>query len=140
MEQYPQAVAQYDLWIPIHRADIKLPNAYNGRCWARAMLGQDLKQALDDCDRAVRAFPKAASFLDSRGLVRLRMGDYKKSAIDYGAAIQLQPKSAWSLYGRGLDEQHLGDSAASQSDIAAAKAIAPNIVERAAKFGIGTQN
>jgi tetratricopeptide (TPR) repeat protein len=134
--QITRAIAQYDLWIAAHRGEIKFAAALNSRCWARARLGQELDKALDDCNAAVRIDPKVAQFLDSRGLVWLRRGDYKRSKADYDAALSLQPKLAWSLYGRGLDQLRLGNASAGQADIAAATALWPKIAEEAGKYGI----
>lgn len=134
---YERAIAQYDLWIPVHPEDHGLPQALNGRCWTRALANQDLGKALDDCNRALRLAPHTASFLDSRGLVRLRMGDWDHAIADYDESLQLAPKSAWSLYGRGLARRHKGLAAEGDADIAAAAAIAPDLAERAKKLGIG---
>jgi tetratricopeptide (TPR) repeat protein/predicted aspartyl protease len=134
--QMVHAIAQYDLWIAAHRGEIKFASALNSRCWARALLGQELDKALNDCNAAVRTDPKTAQFLDSRGLVWLRRGDYKKSKADYDAALSLNPKLAWSLYGRGLDQLRLGNAGAGQADLAAATALRPKIAEEAGKFGI----
>jgi tetratricopeptide (TPR) repeat protein/predicted aspartyl protease len=137
LRNYPQAVAQFDRWIAAHNADeVQMPVARNGRCWALAMTGQDLERALDDCNSALRAFPKEASFLDSRGLVYFRLGRYDKAIADYDAALTLKPKLVWSLYVRGLAKGRLGQSAAGQADVAAATQLAPNIAEEAAKQGI----
>jgi tetratricopeptide (TPR) repeat protein len=134
--QMARAIAQYDLWIAAHRGEIKFASALNNRCWARAMLGQELDKALDDCNAAVRTNAKIPQFLDSRGLVWLRRGDYKKSMADYNAALSLNPKLAWSLYGRGLDQLRLGNASAGNADITAATALRPKIAEEAGKFGI----
>lgn len=136
VRDYPAAIAQYDRWIDSHRDDSQLPEARNERCWARALTGQELDRALDDCNAAVRASPRIAAFLDSRGLVYLRLGKYDKAVADYDAALALNPKMAWSLYGRGLAKQHLGQTAAGQRDIGAAEALAPKIVEEAASHGV----
>src|SRR4029077_760574 len=51
---YPAAIAQYDRWIDSHnRDDIQMPRVRNSRCWARALLGQELDRALADCNAAV---------------------------------------------------------------------------------------
>ena len=113
-----------------------MPGALNSRCWCRALSGQQLDQALSDCNAALKMKPNTAAFLDSRGLVHLRRNDYDKAIADYDAALRLQPKIAWSLYGRGLAKSRKGMSAESQADIAAATALEPKIAERAASFGI----
>jgi predicted Zn-dependent protease len=110
------------------------PKALNGRCWVRAQLNRDLKAALDDCNAALRARPNTPSYLDSRGLVRLREGDVKNAIADYDAALRSQPNNAWTLYMRGIAKRQAGDAGA-DADIKAALAIAPRIGERAAKLG-----
>jgi tetratricopeptide (TPR) repeat protein/predicted aspartyl protease len=136
-EAYERAIAQYDLWLPIHaRDDRRAPQALNGRCWARALLGRDLGKALDDCNGAVRLMPKSATYLDSRGLVRLRMGDLDKAIADYDAALAIQPKVVWSLYGRGLAKQRKGMKSEGDADIAAALALDPRIADKAKRYGV----
>lgn len=132
----PEAIAQFDLWIAVHSQDSLLRVALADRCWARALLGQELDKALADCTQALWADSKNASTLDSRGLVRLRRGDYKRAISDYNDALALMPKGPWSLYGRGLAKLRLGMNTEGQSDIAAAKALQPKIAEQAASYGI----
>jgi tetratricopeptide (TPR) repeat protein len=134
---YPAAIVQYGRWIDTHDGDfIRMPQVRNARCWARALAGLELDQALDDCNAAVRANPKTASFHDSRGLVYLRQGRYDKAIADYDAALAINPKIAWSLYGRGIAKQRLGQGAAGHADLAAATALAPKIAAEAASHGI----
>jgi predicted aspartyl protease len=38
----PASIAQYDRWIAAHDGDPRMPDALNGRCWARALQGQEL--------------------------------------------------------------------------------------------------
>jgi predicted aspartyl protease/tetratricopeptide (TPR) repeat protein len=134
---HAQAIGEYDLWLAIHnRSDSHSPQALNGRCWSRALLGQDLAKALEDCNAAVRLAPKAAGYLDSRGLVRLRMGDFDRAIADYDAALAMQPRIAWSLYGRGLARQRKGMKAQGDADIAAAVAINPGIADEAKRYGV----
>jgi tetratricopeptide (TPR) repeat protein len=134
---YRAAIAQYNAWIDAHKRDeVAMPRAREARCWARALLGQELDQALDDCNFAVRQRPKTADFLESRGFVYLRQGRYDKAIADYDAALALDAKLAWALYGRGLARQHMGQAAAGQADVAAATALAPKIAADAASHGI----
>ncbi len=132
------AVAQYSKWIDSHRReDLSMAPALNSRCWARALMGQGLEQALADCNSALKLRPNTAAFLDSRGLVYLRQNNYDKAIADYDSALRLRPKIAWSLYCRGLAKLHQGKSAEGQTDIAAAIALQPKIAENAAAHGIG---
>jgi len=131
------AVAQYSKWIDSHlRADVHMADALNARCWARALAGDELDQALVDCNAALKMSPNTAAFLDSRGLVYLRQGNYDQAIADYDAAQRLQPKIAWSLYGRGVARVRKGMSAAGQADMDAASGLAPQIAERARAYGI----
>jgi len=137
IHNYPVAITQFDEWISAHHPDdVEMPRARNERCRVRALTGQGLDQALDDCNFAVHREPKTAAFHDSRGLVYLRLGKYDKAIADYDAALALNPKIAWSLYGRGLAKQHLGQAAAGETDVAAATALAPRIAEEAASQGL----
>ena len=136
----PQSVAQYDLWIATHAEDARLGAALGNRCWAKALLGQDLKSALKDCDSALGRIGKknagsAAIFL-SRGVVRLRLGDYDKSIADFDAALALRPESAWSLYGRGVARIRRKYVVEGQADMSAAAAVWPSIADDFARRGI----
>jgi tetratricopeptide (TPR) repeat protein/predicted aspartyl protease len=133
---FPRAIIEYDKWIGAHEFDVSLPDARNARCWARALLGTELDKALADCNAAVKARRTAAAFLDSRGLVHLRMGALDKAVADYDASLKLNPRAAWSLYGRGLARVRKGQTTAGQADLAAAAALYPQIQDEAAKYSL----
>ena len=131
------AVVQYSKWIDARpRDDVRMAAALGARCRARTFAGQELRQALEDCNAAVKMKPNTAGLLDSRGLVYLRQGNYDKAIADYDAALRLQPKTVWSLYGRGVAKSRKGLSAEGQADVAAATALDPKIAERASGYGI----
>ncbi|MGH8205588.1 MAG: aspartyl protease family protein [Steroidobacteraceae bacterium] len=130
------AIAQYTLWIAAHRDDARLAGALNGRCRARTLAAHELDQALADCNAALRRSPGAAPFLESRGLVRLRLGRRAQSIADFDAALKQSPRRAWSLYGRGVDELRGGMKLQGQRDIAVAVALSPAAVELAGAYGI----
>jgi len=132
-----QAVAQYDQWIAVHPQDSKLADAFNRRCWALALSGKQLERALEDCETAIKLSHDSADYLDSRGLVRLRLGQYKESIADYDEALKRQPGSAWSHYGRGVAKLRSGLTDEGAKDIAAATAIRPSIADEARRNGIG---
>jgi tetratricopeptide (TPR) repeat protein len=130
-------VLQYTKWIDTHqRENVTMASALNSRCWARARWGQELDEALADCNAAVKLRPDTAAILDSRGLVYLRRAEFKKSIADYDAALQLNAHLAWSLYGRGIAHMRTGESARGQADIAAATALDKNIGATGAKYGV----
>ena len=133
----PAALVQYSKWIDSHeRIDVHMPQALNSRCLARALLGQELQAALADCNDAVKAQPKIPAFLDSRGLVYLRLGNYDKAIADYDAALSMAPKSTAARYLRGVARTRQGHTAEGQADIAAAVAQSPDIGKYYSRHGI----
>jgi len=132
----PEAIAEFDQWIAAHPKDDNLAQALNSRCGLRAMRNEALDKALDDCNKALRLLPGDPSLLDSRGLVRLRLGQFDGAISDYNGSLKLRPRSAWALYGRGLAELKKGLATQGAVDIAAAKAVSPTIADEAAKRGL----
>lgn len=130
------SLGNYDQWLNSHPEDAKRATAFNGRCWARALLNRDLDKALSDCDQALRLHPGEASYLDSRGLVRMRRGDFAKALVDYDAAIAKQPRNGWTLYCRSLVERRLGKTVQADADQTLALSIAPQVKARAVRLGI----
>jgi len=134
----PSAVAQFDLWIPTRDEDPRLAVALNGRCTARAIIGQDLGAALKDCNGAVSRSAKGsnAEILATRAFVRLRLGDYDKSIGDYDAALKMNPQMPMALYGRGVAKIKKNRVADGEADIANAEKSAPKIAEQFKTIGI----
>jgi len=131
------ALSQFDLWIDNHPDDSKMAGALNGRCWIRALKGTDLPKALGDCNAALRRSGKTnAAALDSRGLVRLRLGDYDKAINDYDDSLKLAPRDAWSLYGRGVAKLRKKRTAEGQADTEAAERLWPKIAGEFQRRGI----
>ena len=136
----PKALLQLDLWIAAHEADARLAGALNERCRIKAITGVDLTRALGDCNAAISRTDKSdssrAKYLDSRGLVRLRLGDYKKSIADYDEALALSPRDPWSLYGRGVDKLRSDRQGEGRIDMDAAVAVWPPVADAFRKRGI----
>lgn len=130
-----QAIVEYSQWLEAHRQDVRRPLALNGRCWARGLANVDLDDALDDCNEAVRRGPDTAAFLDSRGMVRLRRGEYERAIEDYSRALEIEETLAFSFYGRSMARRALGQTAQADADLAAAKAVRASVVEDAARYG-----
>ncbi len=135
LDELPRAIAQFDLWLAVHRDDSKQAPALNARCWARALLGTALELADKDCAAAHRLDPGNLGVLDSRGLVRLRRGDLAGAIADYDLVLAKQPTLAWSLYGRGIAKARLGRAGA-EADLAAARTAAPRLAAFASAHGI----
>jgi tetratricopeptide (TPR) repeat protein len=99
----------------------------NNRCWLRVTNGDDLDQALTDCNAALLSDPASAATLDSRGLVHLKRGDYAAALTDYEAALKLEPERGHYLYGRGLTRIALGMTSEGQADLQAAEELEPGV-------------
>ena len=131
-----EAVAELEP-APPASASADLRAAYlNERCWARALWGRELDQALADCNEALRLAPRTGEILDSRGLVHLRRGETEAAIADYTAALRARPQTSWSLYGRGLAERAKGLGAQADADFAAAVALEADLPERFQHYGI----
>lgn len=110
--------------------------ALNNRCWARAILGEDLQGALKDCNEALRLDPSYVDAWDSRGMVYLKIGSVREAIADYDSALRINPKHASALYARGVAKLRSGNTEAGKRDIDAATSIKSNIAEEFATYGI----
>ena len=136
LDQPGSALPYLDDWIRLHRNDAELGLALNERCWARALSNQMLDEALKDCRKAIDRDGDIAAYLDSLGLVQLRLGHYAESIKTYQQALTHAPHSAWSHYGLGLAEIRSGQTDAGHADLVAARALSSTIDERAGKYGL----
>jgi tetratricopeptide (TPR) repeat protein len=136
MRRYESAITAYDRWLAANAKDDRLPTVLNDRCWARASWGKDLELALKDCDEALKRGQRSSQMLDSRGLVKLRLGDLDGAIADYKASLALQPKSAYSLYGLGIAKIRVGSTADGEANLQAAVALRPTIADEFKKMGI----
>ena len=135
-----RAVAQLDLWIANHPDDSKMIDALHGRCRLRALQGEELAKGLTDCNAAYRlsdkSNPATAAILESRGLVRLRLGDYDKAIADYDESLKLAPKDAGSMYGRGVAKIRKQKTADGEADLARARALSGTVADEFKRHGI----
>jgi tetratricopeptide (TPR) repeat protein len=136
LEQPAQSLAQLNQWLRTHPNEVRRDIALNGRCWARALLGIELDQALEDCNDAISADAKNATYLDSRGWVHLRLGKYQRALADFDRALELRTGVAFSLYGRGLAKSWLGDAAQGEADLAAARNAQADIDLQVTRAGL----
>jgi tetratricopeptide (TPR) repeat protein len=132
------AKSQYDHAIDDFNQAIRLRSdfapAFDNRCWARAVVGI-LKQALADCNEALRLMPRNPTTLGSRAFVFLKMTHFDAAVSDYDGALQMDPKLAFALYGRGVAKLK-NEDASGQADITAAKALQADIAEEYLRYGI----
>ncbi|HUA79878.1 MAG TPA: aspartyl protease family protein [Dyella sp.] len=134
--QAASALPLLDDWIRLHSRDAQLGLVLNERCWARGLSNQLLDDALHDCNKAIRRDGNVAAYLDSLGLVELRLGHYPESIKAYEQAVAGNPRSAWSRYGLGLAKIRSGQTDAGKADLVAAHALDPDIEARAARYGL----
>jgi len=130
------ALPMLDDWIRLHANDAMLGTALNERCWARGLSNQMLDDALKDCRKAIKRDGEKPAYLDSLGLVQLRLGHYPESIKAYEQAVTQLPHSAWTRYGLGLAETRSGQADAGHADLVAARALDPDIEARATRFGL----
>jgi predicted Zn-dependent protease len=136
LDQPAAALPLLDDWIRLHDNDAMLGSVLNERCWARALSNQVLDDALKDCRKAIKRDGADPAYLDSLGLVQLRLGHYPESIKAYEQAVALGPGSAWSRYGLGLAKVRSGQPDAGNADLVAARALDPQIERHASKFGL----
>ncbi len=98
--------------------------AYANRGVARTYLN-DLRNALDDLNAAVRHMPDEASLYNNRGTLLLRLELYKAAAEDFGTAIALLPSYGEAFNNRGNARFLLGDYRAASEDYSKAIALMP---------------
>jgi tetratricopeptide (TPR) repeat protein len=132
---HERAVADYTAGLALDANNSRL---WGQRCWSRAMVGKQLKEAIEDCDKANSLAPKIPQILGYRGLVYLKLGQFDKAVADYDAALALtrNPNNAEWLYGRGFAKLKTGDNAGGNADIERAKTIKADIAEDYVKYGI----
>jgi tetratricopeptide (TPR) repeat protein len=132
-----QAIPLLDAVIDAHPDDVRLGSMLNARCWARATAKVDLDKALVDCNRAIKRDGGPAGYIDSRGMVYFRKGDFASAVADYDTVLKREPDLAPSQYMRGLAKIAMGQVDAGKADTAAALAKRPDLADEYAAFGIG---
>ena len=108
---------------------------WNSRCWARAVWGRQLVEALDDCNEALALDPVSYDTLDSRGLVHLRREEWDAALADYEASLDIET-TASAYYGRGVALSRLGRDRDGEANYVMASRLDPEIAATYAGFGI----
>lgn len=108
---------------------------WNSRCWARAVWGRQLVEALDDCNEALALDPISYDTYDSRGLVHLRREEWDEALADYEASLDIET-TASAYYGRGVALSRLGQARDAEANYVMATRLDPEIAETYAGFGI----
>jgi tetratricopeptide (TPR) repeat protein len=110
--------------------------AFNEMCWGQATAGVLLESALADCEIALEKAPGNPAYLDSKGLVLLRLGRIDEAIATYDAVLAKTPTAPSSLYGRAVAWARKGDPAKSDADAAAALKFDPDQESTFKAYGI----
>jgi tetratricopeptide (TPR) repeat protein len=130
---HERAIADYSKGIEL---DATKSRPWGQRCLSRAIVGEQLQEALEDCNKANDLSPRVPDIFAYRAFTYLKLGQFDKALTDYDVALTKTPKNADWLYGRGVTKLKMGDSSGGAADIAGAKAIKADIAEQYAKYGI----
>lgn len=120
----------------VKRENPKSAAAFNASCWGLATHNAELETALADCNTGLAQNPNAMQILDSRGMVKLRLGRFDEAIADYDAALAIAPELPASLYGRGVAKLRKGDKAGGEADLKAARAVWYKIDEEFTRYGV----
>jgi tetratricopeptide (TPR) repeat protein len=107
----------------------------NNMCYTQATADILLDSALQDCRDALKISPESGAYLDSLGMVLLRLGKLDEALAAYNAAIA-KGEGAPSLMGRAFVYLQKGDRARAQADADAARKLYPDIDETFAAYGL----
>ncbi|QGP79898.1 DUF3857 domain-containing protein [Sphingobium sp. CAP-1] len=122
------------------RAKASLPVMLNNLCWKKATADKatraTMESALADCDAALKQTPDMAGFLDSRGLVLLRLGRTDDALRDYDRVLAKAGDYPTSLYGRALVWVAKGDRTKAEADRAAARRLNARIEIEFEEYGL----
>lgn len=108
----------------------------NNICYIEGLAGAGLESALDDCNKALEKVPDFPAYLDSRGLVYLRLGRLDEAIADYDKVLAKNAAMAPSLYGRAIALARKGDNDKAKADAAAALKADSTIADRFKNNGI----
>lgn len=126
--------AQVDL--AIARSAANNADQMNSVAWILVIRDAALPAALGFVRSALDKEPRAVAFLDTYGLVLLRLGRHAEAVQQYDALLAMQPGMADSRFARGIAKRRQGQTAAGDADLAAARAVNPTVDALYATYGI----
>ena len=112
------------------------PDLRKGRCWFKAVQGEDLNGALADCDEAMKLGPGNAAITEYRGFALFRLGRYQEALEAYNTALTLKTDNPDAQFMRGMVKKKLGDASGGDSDFASAKQGDSHIGEIYTGYGV----
>lgn len=107
----------------------------NDLCWIKATAGVLLDSALQDCRDALKLSPGTGPFLDSLGMVLLKLGKLDEALDAYNQAIA-KGTGPDSLMGRAFVYARKGDSTHAKADAAEARKGSPHVDSIFAEYGL----
>jgi len=107
----------------------------NNLCYSEATAGIMLEAALEDCRQALKLTPGSGAYLDSLGMVLLKLGKLDEALSAYNQAVA-KGEGAASLMGRAFVYLKKGDRAHAQADAAAARKLSATIDDTFAGYGL----
>ena len=117
------------------RKSAKTASDFNSLCWSEATNEIELESALQDCREALKRQPDSGPYLDSLGMVLLKLGKLDEALAAYNQAIAKKTGAA-SLMGRAFVYERQGKHAEATADAAAARRIFPEIDSTFAEYGL----
>jgi tetratricopeptide (TPR) repeat protein len=111
------------------------PDMLNAECWYRGIFAVALEDALGICTRAVELAEDPAPSLDSRAMVRFRLGQYDEARADLDAVLARAPWMSPSRYMMGVVSLANGDEKGrAQLDMALRQS--PHLTSLYSRYGI----
>jgi tetratricopeptide (TPR) repeat protein/transglutaminase-like putative cysteine protease len=107
-------------------AKAKTGAEFNSLCWAKATAGIMLDSALQDCRQALKLSSGKGAYLDSSGMVLLKLGKLDEALDAYNMAVA-KNTGADSLMGRAMVYARKGDRMHAEADAEAARKMYPEI-------------
>jgi tetratricopeptide (TPR) repeat protein len=108
---------------------------FNSLCWTKATEDMLLDSALKDCQQALKLSPDTANYLDSLGMVFLKLGRLDEALDAYTKALANKPR-ADSLMGRAFVYLKKGDAVHAKADADAARKLNSKIDDTFAEYGL----
>lgn len=131
--RYEAAIGDYDAALDL---DAKTCRLRLYRCQARAMWGNELDIAWNDCASYMNQTGGDVLSHEAMALVALRRAHYADAMGEADKALAIFAGRAPSLYLRGLAKRKTGDTRSGDVDIAAAKALDAGVADEYAKYGV----
>jgi tetratricopeptide (TPR) repeat protein/S1-C subfamily serine protease len=100
-----------------------------------AKFNRDPQADIDDLTQLIRLNPYDPSWCNSRGLVKLKLGDKKGAILDFDKSIAIEP-NVYAYYNRGNAKSDLGDNQEAIKDYDRAIAINPKYIDAYVNRGL----